>query len=48
MCLWVTYKKKIWGKIFFFASLKSESEFDPDSDPDPLVSGTDPRIIPGE
>jgi hypothetical protein len=44
MCLWVTYKKKNVGKNIFFAFLKSELEFDPDSDPDPLISGTDPRI----
>ena len=45
-----SYKKKIYKKIFFFASLKSmkksypELDPDPEPDPDPLVRGTDPEI----
>jgi hypothetical protein len=44
MCLWLSYKKKIWGKNIFFASLSLlGTELDPELDPDPLVRGTDPH-----
>jgi hypothetical protein len=46
MCLQVSYKKKIWEKIFL-ASLKSlKKGVDPELnlDPDSLVRGMDPRI----
>jgi hypothetical protein len=43
MCLWLSYKKRIWKQIFLFASLKSLKK-DLELDPDPLVRGTDPRI----
>jgi hypothetical protein len=47
MWLRVCYKKKIWAKNKFFASLKSlkrgvGSGVDPESDPDPFVRGADP------
>ncbi len=37
MCLWVSDKKKIWGKNNFFCILKL------DPAPDPLVTSADPH-----
>jgi hypothetical protein len=46
MCLWVSYKNKIWPCFFYpWKSQKKEagSKADPKSDPDPHQDVTDPQ-----